>query len=88
MGSLSTNGDQMNLNEYPRAAQEKYVTAERATPASLSHSDSEEKIRRMGSPAENPKNNMVIDLLSRKTFMESIHDLLAISVTLPSLVNS
>jgi hypothetical protein len=60
MGIWSTKGAQTNLKEYPRAAQEKNVTADRSTPASLSHRDREEKISKMGSPAENPKKTMVM----------------------------
>tara|TARA_B100000614_G_scaffold244110_1_gene247940 strand:- start:11 stop:283 length:273 start_codon:yes stop_codon:yes gene_type:complete len=50
------------LNEYPKAAQEKKVTADRSTPASRNHSDKEENISKIGTPAENPKKSMVITL--------------------------
>jgi hypothetical protein len=46
------------LNEYARAAQLKYVTVERATPASLSQTDREENMSKSGTPAEKPKNNI------------------------------
>ena len=59
IGSLSTNGAHTNLNEYPRAAQLKKVTAERETPASLNQSDKLEKMSSIGMPAENPSNNMI-----------------------------
>ena len=59
-GRLSTRGAHTNLNEYPRAAQLKNVTTARSIPASRSHRESEEKINSRGSPAENPKNSMVI----------------------------
>jgi len=58
-GILSTIGAQINLNEYPRAAQLKKVTADLLTPASRSHMESVEKIRRIGTPAENPRKSMV-----------------------------
>lgn len=48
------------MNEYPRAAQLKKVTAARCTPASRSQADRVEKISRMGIPAENPRSSMVI----------------------------
>lgn len=57
-GSRSTRGAQTNLKEYPSAAQLKKVTADRLTPASRSQTESVEKIRRMGIPAENPRNSM------------------------------
>jgi hypothetical protein len=60
MGIWSTRGAHTNLNEYPNAAQEKKVTADRSTPASLSHKDKEEKINKRGMPAEKPKKSMVI----------------------------
>jgi hypothetical protein len=53
-GMRSTKGAHTNLNEYPKAAQLKNVTALRSTPASNSHSDSEEKINKIGKPAEKP----------------------------------
>ena len=53
-GSRSTSGAQTNLKEYPSAAQLKKVTALRSTPASPSHSDKDEKISKIGMPAENP----------------------------------
>jgi hypothetical protein len=59
MGNRSTKGAQTNLNEYPSAAQLKKVTADRSTPASLSHKERDEKINYMGRPAENPKKTMV-----------------------------
>ena len=59
MGIWSTRGAQMNLNEYPRAAQLKKVTEALSTPASLSHRERDEKIRRRGRPAENPNASMV-----------------------------
>jgi hypothetical protein len=59
-GILSMSGAQTNLNEYPRAAQLKKVTAERSTPASNSHADKVENISKMGMPAENPRNSMVM----------------------------
>jgi len=61
-GILSTKGAQTNLKEYPRAAQLKKVTADRSTPASLSHRDRDEKINNRGRPAENPKKSMVTTL--------------------------
>ena len=72
MGNRSTSGAQTNLKEYPRAAQLKYVTTERSTPASRNHSDSDEKINRIGTPAENPKNSMVITRGWRKARRVSI----------------
>ena len=53
-------GAHTNLKEYPRAAQLKNVTAARSTPASRNQAERVEKIRRMGIPAENPRNNMVM----------------------------
>ena len=57
-GKRSTKGAHKNLNEYARAAQLKYVTVERATPASLSQTDREENMSKSGTPAEKPKNNI------------------------------
>ena len=58
-GSRSTKGAHTNLNEYPSAAQLKNVTARRSTPASMSHSESDEKINKIGTPAENPSSSMM-----------------------------
>ena len=60
MGKVSTSGAQTNLKEYPKAAQLKKVTADRSIPASRNHNESEEKINRSGTPAEKPRNNMVM----------------------------
>ncbi|KZZ49996.1 hypothetical protein A3758_30785 [Oleiphilus sp. HI0118] len=57
-GRRSIKGAHKNLNEYASAAQLKYVTVERSTPASLSHKDKEEKISSSGTPAEKPKNSI------------------------------
>jgi len=62
IGTLSTSGAHTNLNEYPSAAQLKKVTADLATPASLSHRERDEKISKIGIPAENPKKSMVTTL--------------------------
>ena len=59
-GRKSTIGAHTNLNEYPNAAQLKNVTAERSNPASRSHRPKDENISSSGSPAEKPKNSMVI----------------------------
>ncbi len=66
-GSRSTSGAQMNLNEYASAAQLKNVTARRSTPASPSHSDSDEKISNSGNPAEKPSATMAATRQSHNT---------------------
>ena len=73
IGNLSTTGAQTNLKEYPSAAQEKNVTADRSTPASRNHNEREENINRIGRPAEKPKNNIVITLGCKKDETDSFH---------------
>tara|TARA_B100001094_G_C18165094_1_gene791555 strand:- start:1409 stop:1642 length:234 start_codon:yes stop_codon:yes gene_type:complete len=67
------------LKEYPKAAQEKKVTADLVTPASLSHRDSEEKISSIGIPAERPRKSMVITEGLVKSFNASSQLLVGVS---------
>jgi len=73
MDNRSTRGAQTNLKEYPSAAQLKNVTAALSTPASRNQRDREEKIRRSGIPAENPRNNMVATRGWKNARSESRH---------------
>src|SRR5699024_10288379 len=77
-GSASINGAQININEYPNAAQLNMVTTPRSMPAALNHNERLEKISKMGIPAENPKNSMIITRESRYALAASTHDFLAI----------
>ena len=59
VGIWSIRGAHINLNEYPNAAQLNIVTADFFKPASFSQSESDEKINKIGMPAEKPSNNMM-----------------------------
>jgi len=61
-GIRSTRGAQINLKEYPRAAQLKKVTVLRLTPASLSQIERVKKINENGIPAEKPRKSMATAL--------------------------
>ena len=63
----------MNLKEYPNAAQAKKVIVERLTPASLSQRERDEKISRMGIPAEKPRKSIVTTLGCKKLLNVSFH---------------
>ena len=60
---LSTNGDQINLNEYAKAAQLNIVTVLLLTPAFTNHTDKVEKTSSIGKPEEKPKRNILIELI-------------------------
>ena len=72
-GNSSTKGAQTNLNEYPRAAQLKKVTALLSIPASPNHKDKLEKINRIGIPAEKPKNSMINARRSKNAVKADFH---------------
>jgi len=74
IGNLSTNGAQTNLNEYPKAAQLKNVTEDLLTPASRSHKPNDEKINKIGTPAEKPRKSIVITRGCLNAFMDSSQD--------------
>ena len=51
----------MNLKEYANPTQLNKVIVALLTPAFTSHTDNVEKIKRIGRPAEKPKNNILND---------------------------
>lgn len=65
----------MNLNEYPKDAQLKKVTADRSIPASRSQRERVEKMIMLGIPAENPRNSIAVTRGWKKDERASFHDL-------------
>tara|TARA_Y200000002_G_scaffold10154_1_gene8371 strand:+ start:694 stop:993 length:300 start_codon:yes stop_codon:yes gene_type:complete len=67
---LSITGDQMNLNEYAKAAQLNIVIVLLLTPALTNQTDNVENTRRIGRPEEKPNKSILTDLVFRKIFIK------------------
>ena len=67
---LSITGDQINLNEYAKAAQLNIVIVLLLTPALTNQTDNVENTRRIGRPEEKPSKSILTDLIFRKIFIK------------------
>ena len=68
---LSITGDQINLNEYAKAAQLNIVIVLLLIPALTNQTDNVENTRRIGRPEEKPNKSILTDLIFRKIFIKN-----------------